>query len=200
MSSKYIGELEHGGRDPALTTLFRLAAALRVRPARLMADIDQEYRKRDESSAKPPIALTREMRKLREWMEHSPQMMWFADIHQRCLFTSQGLLDWMGLTLEDVQGDKWREAIHPEDREARAAITAGAFRRREPYLSHYRMRRADGQWGSVLQQANPQFTPKGQFYGFLGVMSVLEVGAPLIEGQRRLTSLEPPPKPKKRKP
>lgn len=170
MASKYILEMEHGKRDPSLSTLFRLAAALGVSPLRLIRDIDRQYRA--PASAPPPVMLlTKEMKRLRDWMEASPLMMWFADEHQKCLVVSRSLRNWMGLTMEDLQGDRWREAIHPEDREARAAITTRAFRHREPYLSHYRLRRADGQYVYILQTANPQFNSRGKFYGFVGTMT-----------------------------
>jgi PAS domain S-box-containing protein len=170
MDPSYIGQLEKGGRDPALSTLFRLAVALRVRPARFMAEIDQLYKKREKSTAAPAVVLTKEMKRLRGWMDGFPIMMWFCDVNHKCLFVNQAVLIWMGVTFDQVAGDQWKEFIHPSDREAYLAVATKHYRRRQPYTDHYRLHRADDKYFRVVQRANPQFTPKGEFYGFMGAM------------------------------
>jgi formate hydrogenlyase transcriptional activator len=65
-------------------------------------------------------------------------------------FFNQTWLKYVGRSLEDLQGWKWTESIHPSDVEGmvdrwRASLTSG-----EPFLYEARVRRADGQYRWML--------------------------------------------------
>src|SRR5246127_3793097 len=65
-------------------------------------------------------------------------------------FFNQGWLDFVGRSLEDLQGWRWTEYIHPEDVEGivhkwRASLASG-----EPFVHETRVRRADGEYRWML--------------------------------------------------
>src|SRR5262252_2678294 len=65
-------------------------------------------------------------------------------------FFNQTWLKYVGLPLEDVQGFKWTQCIHPDDVEGivqkwRASLASG-----EPFLHEARVRQADGEYRWML--------------------------------------------------
>jgi formate hydrogenlyase transcriptional activator len=65
-------------------------------------------------------------------------------------FFNQTWLNYVGRSLEELQGWKWTECIHPDDLEGivqkwRASLTSG-----EPFLHEARVRRADGEYRWML--------------------------------------------------
>lgn len=162
--------LERAERLPSLGVVWPLAKAFQVSPARVVALIDRHYHrlqrgtKGDDSTAE-----FIEFKRLRKLMDQAVTMKWLADRHQRCVYENQRLLDYVGATREELRRDGWQKLIHPENLEQHIAAHVKAFARREPYLTRFQMRRADGTYQMVVQTAFPQFTPKGgTFFGFLG--------------------------------
>jgi len=158
--------LERAERSPSLAVVWRLARAFRMTPARLVREIDRRYR----SLASPSAAVIDDpdLRPWREFMEKAPTMKWLTDVRHACVYCNGPLLDYLGVSLAELEGDAWVAVIHPEDRERFLALTRKHKSRREPYHSKYRMRRADGAYESMVQLAAPLFTPKGVFIGYLG--------------------------------
>ena len=65
-------------------------------------------------------------------------------------YFNRGWLDYLGLTLTDMQGWKWTIVIHPDDLDGilqkwRASLATG-----EPFLHETRVRRADGEYRWML--------------------------------------------------
>lgn len=167
MHPGYVGELERGERDASLTTLYRVASALQFKPAKLHREMESHLRKETRGSRVP--SLSREMKDLRAHMDASPLMMWLAGPGQKNMYTNRPLLDFLGLPLEEVTGDKWRAVMHPEDLAARDQVTRTAFATRRPYTYHYRIRDKSQAFVWIVQQALPIFI-KGKYLGHLGTM------------------------------
>jgi PAS domain S-box-containing protein len=172
MDRSYWGDLERGERSLTLYNLWRIAQALRVSPSRLVLDIDRRYRELCAPREKTPGPkfFKAELKKLRAFMDQAPSMKWFADRDQKNAYCNPPLLEFMGCTLEQVAGAGWRNFVHPADLERYEAVSAKPYARREPYVAQYRIRRASGEYVWMAQQAVPQFTAKGVFLGFLGIM------------------------------
>jgi PAS domain S-box-containing protein len=70
-------------------------------------------------------------------------------------YFNRGWLNYLGATLDDVCGWRWRDFIHPDDVDElvgkwRAAIASG-----EPFVCESRVRRADGEYRWFLHQKVP---------------------------------------------
>jgi formate hydrogenlyase transcriptional activator len=65
-------------------------------------------------------------------------------------FFNQSWLEYVGRSLEDVQGWKWTEVIHPEDVEGIVAVWRESLASGKPFLYEARVRRADGEYRWML--------------------------------------------------
>ncbi len=66
--------------------------------------------------------------------------------------------EWMAFTgqsAEEMLGDGWNSAVHPEDRAAALLKWREAVARAEPYASELRVRRHDGEWRWMSVRAAP---------------------------------------------
>ncbi len=61
-------------------------------------------------------ALKASEQRYRAFTELNPQLILMADIQGMLTFANQRLLDYTGLSLEEVLGKGWRQAVHPDDK------------------------------------------------------------------------------------
>jgi signal transduction histidine kinase len=65
-------------------------------------------------------------------------------------------------------GIGWTESIHPDDIARSYIAYSSAFDARRPFQMEYRLRRADGEYGWVLDNGVPRFTSRDVFTGYIG--------------------------------
>jgi len=113
------------------------------------ATLDQSVPKipNRETTSKNPILETPDLRLL---IDSTPGLIHTSLPDGYLDFFNQTWLKYVGRPLEDLQGWKWRECIHPDDvegivQEWRAALASG-----EPFLHEARVRRADGEYRWML--------------------------------------------------
>src|SRR5260370_14283884 len=70
-------------------------------------------------------------------------------------FFNQRWLEFVGLRLEDLEGWKWTAAVHPDDVTALVARWRACLVSGEPFEFESRVRRADGDYRSMLHQKLP---------------------------------------------
>jgi len=104
----------------------------------------------------------------KELADHAPVMIWRAGPDQRCDFFNKPWLDFTGRTLEEETGDGWVEGVHPDDRERCLAVYSEAFDARRDFSMDYRLRRRDGEYRWVVDNARPFFRSDGTFAGYFG--------------------------------
>ena len=99
---------------------------------------------------------------LRSLVEEVPQFIFTARPDGAITFSNQRWLDYLGMSAEQAYGFKWRECIHPDDRqrseeEREAAIAAG-----RPYEVEYRLKNgASGNYRWFLARAMPKKNAHG---------------------------------------
>jgi PAS domain S-box-containing protein len=189
MDRSYWGDLERGERSLTLFNLWRMARALNVSPSRLVLAIDQRYRRLSRSGpaeVSPRTPGERQLQHLKEFMNEALTMKWLADRNEKTVHANRLLLDWMGITLEELKGDGWKQTVHPEDMPEYYPILHKAFLRRHSTTTRFRLRNGKGEFVWVAQEAGPRFTPKGEFIGFMG--TIIEIadstGLPKPKGKR----------------
>ncbi|ARN83067.1 hybrid sensor histidine kinase/response regulator [Methylocystis bryophila] len=80
--------------------------------------------------------------------------------------------DWMaftGQTGEEMMGDGWLHAVHPEDRVATASAWRAAVAQGESYQNEQRIRRHDGEWRWMSVRAAPIRDAEGEIVEWFGI-------------------------------
>ena len=75
-----------------------------------------------------------------------------------------------GLSHDELVGSGWRRAIHPEDNDRCGGIHAASFKAHAPFSLDLRLRRHDGHYRWMLDNAVPRFAADGQCLGFVGTL------------------------------
>src|SRR5712664_4375459 len=89
-------------------------------------------------------------------------------------FFNRRWLEYVGLSLEEIQGWKWAASIHPEDVEQfvekwRASVESG-----EPFEAESRVRRADGEYRWFLHRKVPLRDELGEIVRWHGTSIEIE--------------------------
>jgi len=113
-------------------------------------------------------ALEESEARFRVMADQTPVLLWMCDARRSFVYVNRSWLDFTGRTLAQETNDGWTAGIHPEDFGPQQAAFAAAFEQRIPYVLEYRLRRSDGQYRWLLDNAAPRFDGNGKFAGYIG--------------------------------
>src|SRR4030095_3558344 len=133
-----------------------------VRWYSLLSDIDD--RKRAEQARRNT---EREFRLL---VETIPALVWRGTAEGELDFLNERAVEYLGLTVESLTGERWLQLVHPDHRDATVrrwllSITTGSS-----YDDVYRLRRADGEYRWIQSVGEPFRDTEGRithWYGFV---------------------------------
>jgi two-component system, cell cycle sensor histidine kinase and response regulator CckA len=94
-------------------------------------------------------------RRFRELAESMPLIVWSADPVGKVDYQTQAMHEFSGLGPDELAGDAWFEAVHPDDRSATARAWTHSLETGDPYECEFRIRRHDGEWRWHLSRARP---------------------------------------------
>jgi len=77
-------------------------------------------------------------------------------------------LRYTGRALAQEIGNGWTEGVHPDDYYQCLNIYVSHFDRREPFSMEYRLLKANGEYGWILDLGNPRYDSEGNFVGYIG--------------------------------
>jgi PAS domain S-box-containing protein len=97
-----------------------------------------------------------------------PVPLWVADAEGRRSAVNRAWVHYTGRPVEGELGYGWANGIHPDDRERCLEAHRAAARERRPLEIEYRLLRADGTWGWLLDRAAPRHGAYGEFLGHIG--------------------------------
>lgn len=101
--------------------------------------------------------------------EESPAMLWMGDENSRCVFLNQAQRDFWGVDPRDLSTFDWGSTVHPEDLDKLYVPFAKAMADQTAFTVEARYLRADGEYRTLLTQANPRFDRRAKFLGMTGV-------------------------------
>ena len=100
--------------------------------------------------------------------DRAPVMIWTARPDTTLDFVNATCVEFTGLPLEQLLGEGWLSAVHPQDLDHTASIYVPAIEARRPFVMEYRLRRADGAYRWVLDTGVPKLGANGNYAGYIG--------------------------------
>ncbi len=123
----------------------------------------------DISERKHAEAAVRESEeRFRNVADTAPVMIWVSGTDKLCTFLNAAWLAFTGRTMEQELGNGWSQGVHSDDLDRCIATYSSSFDARRAFQMEYRVRRADGEYRWVLDNAVPRFEPGGAFAGYIG--------------------------------
>jgi len=114
-------------------------------------------------------ALRRERTRYATLIRAISQIVWSTDADGNLTLDNQSWADFTGSPAEEMQGEGWTKALHPEDRERAATAWRTAVATKQPYQVSYRVHRADGAWRFFSARGVPVLDDQGAVLEWLGV-------------------------------
>ncbi len=130
-------------------------------------------------------ALRESDRRFRAMADSAPVLVWTTDAEGRCTYINRRWSDMTGRAPAEALDRSYRAALHPDDRDAMVSAFRAATRDQAPVRTEYRLRRGDGTYAHVIDEALPRFDATGAFLGHVGsVTDITELRE--AEGRRAL--------------
>ena len=104
----------------------------------------------------------------RSLADDAPVLMWLSGLDKRCSWFNRRWLEFVGRSMDRELGDGWIDNVHPEDRQRRFEAYSASFDARAPLSVEFRLRRNDGAYRWMLDNASPRFDAAGRFAGYVG--------------------------------
>ncbi|HUF75824.1 MAG TPA: PAS domain S-box protein [Longimicrobiales bacterium] len=117
-------------------------------------------------------AIERQLReteeRFRQLADSAPVHIWMGDAEGRMAHVNARCLEYVGLPLEEMIGEGWREVVHPQDRERYLSEYRAAAAAQSDFRSLVRFRRRDGNYRWFEATGLPRFEGTS-FAGFSGI-------------------------------
>jgi PAS domain S-box-containing protein len=121
----------------------------------------------------------------------APMIIWRSDEHGNVIYANELWKRFTGLEVKEGEDSmSWLSLLHPEDRSRIIEARTAAHKARRTYQDQARMRRADGEYRTLVVTGSPCYDARGTFSGFIGVnMDITERQRAEEERTRLLHSL-----------
>lgn len=104
----------------------------------------------------------------RNLADNAPVMIWVTDKEKRSTFFNKAWLEFRGNNLEEALRRGWTDGVHPEDLHRILKIFDESFAEKLPFELKYRVLHHHKDYVWLHNKAKPNFTPEGQFVGYIG--------------------------------
>ena len=101
--------------------------------------------------------------------ESAPVMLWMGDRDGKCVYLNRAQRAFWGVSEDAVATFDWSSTLHPDDRLVLLDPFNHSMQTHSGFSIEARSRRADGEWRIMATEAQPRFSPSGEFLGMIGV-------------------------------
>ncbi len=187
LSDKYEGEFS--ALDEYVAVELAQLASIAIENAGLLEEVRQLNAGLELKVAERTAALTRQEALFRALAEQAPEVVWNVDVSGQLTYANRRWYDMVGGSAEDWLGNRWFEAVHPDDREEVTANWKRSSRSGTPYTGFRRLRAQDGVYHTMSYRASPVLDEKGAISFWVGIdTDITEIKA--IENALRLSNQE----------
>ena len=102
-------------------------------------------------------------------VETIPDVIWLAKADGQVTFQNKAWLELTGRSPEESLGERWTEALHPDDAPSLLAKWERAYKHGEPYSGECRFRARDGSYRLVSFIGTPVRAESGRVLNWVGV-------------------------------
>jgi PAS domain S-box-containing protein len=124
--------------------------------------------------------------RFRNMAEHVPIILWVTDHDGVCTYVNANWYTFSGQAPGGGLGAGFFDALHPDDRVRGEAAYKAATAARAEYKQEFRVRRRDGVYRWMYDQASPRMGPDGAFLGFIGTLMDIQDRKDAEEARQRL--------------
>jgi PAS domain S-box-containing protein len=103
-------------------------------------------------------------------VNHAPIMIWQTDTRRGNTFFNTTWRTFTGLSEQENLDSVWNHAVHPDDRNKAQEQWTQAIEQHRPFLSEYRLRRADGIYREVEDYGSPYTQPQTDKLSYIGTV------------------------------
>lgn len=100
--------------------------------------------------------------------DNVPTLIWVTDADGNFTFLNKVWLKYTGRSMEDVRAHGLVLSLHSDDQTAYQDQYQTHIKAREAFMTEYRLRRYDGEYRWMMENAQPMFGPDGTFSGYIG--------------------------------
>lgn len=104
----------------------------------------------------------------RNLADNAPVMIWVTDKEKRSTFFNKAWLEFRGDTMEEALKKGWTDGVHPDDLGRVSKLFEDSFGEKLPFEMKYRVQHHNKEYVWLHNKAKPNFTPEGQFVGYIG--------------------------------
>jgi len=116
------------------------------------------------------VAMLRENAVRRQQICATGLAFWESDAEGKTIFASDAMSELVGVDAEEILGNGWVTALHPDDRERVYKEWTSAMQQKRAFLATYSFQHRDGQFVSVQGRSHPILDRAGNILGHVGTL------------------------------
>lgn len=167
LSDKYEGEFTL--QDEYVAIELAQLASIAIQNAQLIQEVSQLNTGLERKVAERTVALARQEALFRALAEQAPQVVWTVSPKGDVTYFNRAWFDLVGGDLQDWQGTRWFNAMHPDDLPGMKANWEAAMASGLPYVGIRRVRAKSGSYHTMSYRASPVLDNHGAVSFWVGI-------------------------------
>jgi PAS domain S-box-containing protein len=112
--------------------------------------------------------------KFRLLADSMPQFVWTADAAGNLNYFNRAILDYSGLSGEELNGEGWLQIVHPDDREENIKLWMHSMATGKDFVFEHRFRAHNGEYRWQLSRAVPQRNSREEIQMWVGTSTDIQ--------------------------